>query len=81
MLEGLDIIHCKGGIHSFVWSTKTFLYDIQEPGYKEIKMRYHISNILNIGQSGVLKSDVPYCFTYISASFCFTEMGLNLEHA
>ena len=34
MLEGLDIIHWKGGIHSFVWSTKTFLYDILEPRYK-----------------------------------------------
>ena len=33
MLEGWDIIHCKGGIHSFVWSTKTFLYDIREPRY------------------------------------------------
>ena len=28
ILESWDIIHWKGGIHSFVWSTKTFLYDI-----------------------------------------------------
>ena len=28
MLESWHIIHWKGGIHSFVWSTKTFLYDI-----------------------------------------------------
>ena len=47
----LDIIHWKGGIHSFVWSTKTFLYDIREPRYKQIKMGYQISKCLNIGQS------------------------------
>ena len=47
----LDIIHWKGGIHSFVWSTKTFLYDIWEPRYKQIKMGYRISKCLNIGQS------------------------------
>ena len=26
--KGWDIIHWKGEIHSFVWSKKTFLYDI-----------------------------------------------------
>ena len=46
-----DIIYWKGGIHSFVWSTKTFLYDIREPRYKQIKMGYHISKCLNFGQS------------------------------
>ena len=51
MLENWDIIHWKGGIHSFVWSTKTFLYDIWEPRYKQIKMGYQISKCLNIGQS------------------------------
>ena len=51
MLESWDIIHWKGGIHSFVWSTKTFLYDIWEPRYKQIKMGYQISKCLNIGQS------------------------------
>ena len=51
MLESWDIIHWKGGIHSFVWSTKTFLYDIREPRYKQIKMGYRISKCLNIGQS------------------------------
>ena len=51
MLESLDIIHCKGGLQSFVWSTKTFLYDIREPRYKQIKMGYQISKCLNIGQS------------------------------
>ena len=34
MLEGWDMIKWKGGIHSFVWSTKTFLYDLREPRYK-----------------------------------------------
>ena len=57
MLEGWDIIHWKGGIHSFVWSTKTFLYDIWEPRYKQIKMGYQISKCLNIGKSSVWKSD------------------------
>ena len=50
MLESWDIIHWKGGIHSFVWSTKTFLYDIQEPRYKQIRIGYQISKYLNIGQ-------------------------------
>ena len=40
MLESWDIIHWKGGIHSFLWSTKTFLYDIREPRYKQIKMGF-----------------------------------------
>ena len=40
ILECWDIIHWKGGIHSFVWSTKTFLYDIREPRYKQIKIGF-----------------------------------------
>ena len=48
MLESLHIIHWKGGIHSFVWSTKTFLYNIREPRYKQIEMGYQISKCLNI---------------------------------
>ena len=51
MLKSWDIIHWKGGIHSFVWSTKTFLYNIQEPRYEQSKMGYQISKCLNIGQS------------------------------
>ena len=35
MLEGCDISHLKGGIHNSIWSTKTFLYDIREPRYKQ----------------------------------------------
>ena len=78
-LEGLNIIHLKGGINSSIWSTKTYLYEIREPRYKQIKTGYHISKFLNIGQSSVLKSDVPYYFTHISAPLYFIEMGLNLK--
>ena len=51
ILEGWDIIHWKVGINGFVWSTKTFLYDIWAPRYKQIKMGYQISKYFNIGQS------------------------------
>ena len=57
MLEDWDMINWKGGIRSFVWSTKTFLYDIWEPIYKQIEMGYHISKCLNIEESSVWKSD------------------------
>ena len=30
MLEGWDIFHLKGEVHSSIWSTITFLYDIRE---------------------------------------------------
>ena len=79
MLEGWDIIYVKGEIHSSIWSTKAFLYNKWEPRYNPIKMRYQISKILDSRQSSVLKSDVTYCFTYILASLCFTEMGLSLK--
>ena len=36
---------------------------------------------LDIEQSCVLKSDVPYCFAYILAPLCCKEMSLNLKHA
>ena len=57
MLEGWDIIYWKGGIHSFILSTKTFLYDILEPRYKQIKMEFQILKCLNIEKSSVWKSD------------------------
>ena len=79
MLEGWDIYLLKGGIYSSVWCTKNLLYDIRELRYKQIKMGYQISKIFNIGQSSVLKSAVPYCFIYISAPLCFTDMGFNFE--
>ena len=43
MLEDWDIIHLKGKIHSSIWNTKTSLYDIREPGYKQNNMGYQIS--------------------------------------
>ena len=43
MLEALDIFHMKSGIRRFIWSTKTFLYDIREPRYKENNLRYQKS--------------------------------------
>ena len=36
------IFNLRDGIHSFVWSTKTFLYNIRELRYKHIKMGYQI---------------------------------------
>ena len=40
MLEGWNIFYLKGGIHGSVLSTKTFLYDIRELRYKQIKIGY-----------------------------------------
>ena len=48
MLEGLDIFHLKGGIHSSVWSTETFPYNIREQGYKQNNMGYQIRRIWKI---------------------------------
>ena len=50
-----DIINWIGGIHSFVLNTKTVLYNIRGPRYKQIKMGYQISKCLNIGQSYCLE--------------------------
>ena len=38
----LRLLHLKGGIGSSVWSTKTFLCNIREPRYREIKIGYHL---------------------------------------
>ena len=83
MREGWDIIHLKGEIHSSVWSTKTFLYDIREPRYKQIKMGYPITKVLDIGQSSSFKSDVQYCLTYILADLHFTKIvsSFDMAHA
>ena len=51
IVESWSIIHWKDGILSFIWSTKTFLYDIWESRYKQIKMGDQISKCLDIGQS------------------------------
>ena len=42
-------------------------------------MGYHISKFLDIGQSSILKSDDPYCFTHISACLSFYRNGFELE--
>ena len=67
LLEGWNIFHFKGGIQRSIWSTKTFLYDIREPRYKQKNKRYYISKNFTIRQSSVLKTDAQYCFPYISA--------------
>ena len=53
MLEGLDISHMKRGSHSSVRSTKSFLYNIRDPRYKQIKMVHQILKILDIELSSV----------------------------
>ena len=40
-----NIPHLKGGIHSFVWSTKSFLYKIRELRYKQNNIGYQILKI------------------------------------
>ena len=39
-IDGWDIFHLKGGIHSSVGCTKIFLYDIRKPRNKKIEMGY-----------------------------------------
>ena len=43
-------------------------------------MGYSITKILDIGQSSLLKSDVPYSLAYTLAPLYCTEVGLNLKH-
>ena len=57
MPEGWDIPHLKGGIHSSIWSTKKFLYNIRKPIYKQNNKGCKISRILDNEQSNILKSD------------------------
>ena len=45
MIDGWNIIHLKSEIHSSVWSTKTFLYDIRELSYMQNNIGYQISRI------------------------------------
>ena len=76
MLESWDIISWKGGIHSFVLSTKTFLNDIWETIYKQINMGSQISKCLNIEKSSVWKSDNAAIY----ASFSSYENLRRLGH-
>ena len=80
MLKVWYTLHLKGRIHRFVWSTKTFLYNIREPRYKLNKIGYQISKVLYIGESNVLRTDTPYCFLYNWALPCCTLLGLNLMY-
>ena len=57
MLEGWYIFHFKDRIHSFLWSTKTFLNDIRKARYKQNNIGYEISRIGNNKQYNILKSD------------------------
>ena len=45
ILEGWDIFHLKGDIHSFVSSISSFLWDNGEPRYEQNKIGYQISRI------------------------------------
>ena len=63
MPEVWNIIHFKGKIHSSVWSTKTFLYDIRELRYKQNNMGYQISRIIKNDQSNSVKSDTATIYT------------------
>ena len=63
MLEGLDIFHMKGGILRFIWSTKTFLYDIREPRYKQNNLGYQKSRDENNKQFNVMESDIAAIYT------------------
>ena len=46
-LDGWDISHLKSGICSSIWSTKTFLFIISEPRYRQNNKGYQISRIWN----------------------------------
>ena len=53
MLEGWNITHLTSEIHTSVWSTKTFLYDIREPRYSNSKWgtrfekKYLLDNLMS----------------------------------
>ena len=73
MLDGQNIFHFKGGNHSSFWSTKTFLCDIREQRYEQIKTGYQIAKNLYKVKSSVLKFDVPYCFVFIVAPYALQK--------
>ena len=56
MLEDWGISHLKGGINSYVWNTKIFLYDIREQRYKQNNLSYQIWRIWINEQSYSLQS-------------------------
>ena len=48
IIEGWYIFYIKGGTHSSVLSTKTSLYDIRAPRYKQTKIGYQILKFDNL---------------------------------
>ena len=73
------IFYLKGWIHTSVWSTKKFLYDIRKPRYKQIKAGYQNLKKMDIRQSRVMNSRVPYYLAYFLAPLYCTENGLNMK--
>ena len=71
MIEGWYIFYIKGGTHSSVLSTKTSLYDIRSPRYKQNKMGYQIKKIV--------RYLTIYCFKiWCSILFCLYFGSLML---
>ena len=61
-----NILYLKGGLHSSVWSTKTFLYNIRKLRYKQNSMGYEISMIWNNYQSIFFHLEIwYYCDLFI----------------
>ena len=54
-----------------------------ELGQAQLKLELGFAsiNICCIKLMTRLTPDVPFSFTFISAPLCFTEMGLNFQHA
>ena len=55
MLEGSGIFSLKSGIHSSVWSTKTFLYNITTQRYKQGDQISRICKTLDCSEDKVFE--------------------------
>ena len=73
---GLDISHFKGDFLWYVSGSNAFLYNIREPKYKQNIMRHQISRHEIVQYLHFLNSDIPFWFSYFSASWCHTEIFL-----
>ena len=77
--EGWDRFQLKGEIHSSIWSTKTFLYAIREPKYKQNNMgdqiRFKEFEIMNnlLSWNPIL----PEFIHNFSSYECFLRLGHN----
>ena len=76
ILGGLDISHFKGDFLWYVSGSNAFLYNIREPKYKQNIMRHQISRHKIVQYLYFLNSDIPFWFSYFSASWCHTEIFL-----